>query len=179
MNKSTDIRALAPLLALAVAAGLAAAPAGASGPSSANYAIPWDTLDGGGGAASSTSYALLDSVAQTTALGTSVSTNYILTPGFHAPPDFDGDSLRNFLDNCIFEANSDQRDTNGDGFGNICDPDLNNDGVVNPVDLGIIKSVFFTSDPDADLNGDGAVNPIDLGIVKAFFFSAPGPSGIN
>ena len=28
-------------------------------------------------------------------------------------------------------ANPDQRDTNGDGFGNACDADLNNDNIVN------------------------------------------------
>ena len=41
------------------------------------------------------------------------------------------------LDNCTLLENADQRDTDGDGFGNICDGDFNNDGVVNIPDLGI------------------------------------------
>lgn len=150
----------------------------ADGPSSTNYAIPWDTVDSGGGQAMSASYTLQDSIGQSTALGTSVSASYTLTGGFLSPPDFDTDGYRNFLDNCIFEQNADQRDTNADGFGNICDADLNNDGIVNAVDLGLLRSLFFSADPDADFNGDGVVNVLDLGIIRLRFFSPPGPSGI-
>ncbi len=92
--------------------------------------------------------------------------------------DFDDDQIADGLDNCQLVANADQRDTNGDGFGNICDADLDNDGVVNFVDLAIMKSVFFTSAPDADLDGDGTVNFTDLAILKSVFFLPPGPSGI-
>ena len=82
-------------------------------------------------------------------------------------------------DNCSIAANADQRDTDGDGFGNICDADLSDDCIVNAVDLGILKSVFFSADPDADFDGSGAVNAVDLGIFKALFFLPPGPSGIT
>ena len=92
-------------------------------------------------------------------------------------PDTDGDGVSDALDNCVNVANPDQRDSNGDGFGNICDADLNNDCIVNPIDLGIFKGVFFTPDADADLNGDGVVNPVDLGIFKSLFFLPPGPNG--
>ncbi|MAF84060.1 MAG: hypothetical protein QGH93_05605 [Gammaproteobacteria bacterium] len=91
--------------------------------------------------------------------------------------DADWDGVTDDVDNCTDVANADQRDTNGDGYGNICDADLNNDGVVNFADFGIMRSVFFTADPDADLNGDGFVNFSDFGILKAMFFSPPGPSG--
>jgi hypothetical protein len=94
------------------------------------------------------------------------------------PSDSDGDGVGDDVDNCIAVANPDQRDSNGDGFGNRCDADLNGDCVVNPIDLGIFRSVFFTSDPDADLNGDGVVNPIDLGIFRSLFFLPPGPSAL-
>ncbi|MEM7675702.1 MAG: hypothetical protein AAF449_06825, partial [Myxococcota bacterium] len=68
---------------------------------------------------------------------------------------------------------------NGDGYGNPCDADLNNDCIVNVVDLGILRTVFFTNDADADLNGDGEVNVVDLGFLRALFFGAPGPSGVT
>jgi len=92
--------------------------------------------------------------------------------------DTDDDGVPDNVDNCTVVDNADQRDTNGDGFGNLCDPDLDNDGLVNFIDLGLLKSVFFSDAPDADFNGDGAVNMLDLGTMKAYFFMSPGPSGL-
>ena len=37
---------------------------------------------------------------------------------------------------------------------------------------------FVVGDLDSDFNGDGVVNAIDLGIIKAGFFQPPGPSGL-
>jgi hypothetical protein len=70
-------------------------------------------------------------------------------------------------DSCTLVANADQRETNGDGFGNVCDPDLNGDLVVKFGDLSLLKAAFFTSDADADLHRDGTVSFADLGIRKA------------
>ena len=92
--------------------------------------------------------------------------------------DADGDGLLDLQDNCSLTPNADQRDTNGDNIGNVCDADLDNDCLVNFPDLGLLKSVFFTADPDADFDGNGVVNFVDLGILKARFFASPGPSGI-
>jgi hypothetical protein len=93
--------------------------------------------------------------------------------------DSDGDGFADSLDNCTLEANPDQRDTNDDGFGNRCDPDLDDDGIVDFADLGLLKGAFFGSDPDADFDGDGRVDFADLGIMKAYFFGPPGPSGLH
>ncbi len=91
--------------------------------------------------------------------------------------DSDGDGLADNADNCIQQANPGQQDADGDRFGNACDPDLNNDLIVNASDLGLFRAVFFSSDPTADFNSDGVVNAPDLGVIKAFFFGPPGPSG--
>jgi hypothetical protein len=101
-----------------------------------------------------------------------------LVYGRPASVDQDGDGVADDEDNCSALANADQRDTDADGFGNVCDADLNNDCTVNFTDLGELKVLFFTSDPDADFNGDGAVNFTDLRIMKAGFFLPPGPSGV-
>jgi hypothetical protein len=103
-----------------------------------------------------------------------------LTASANAQPfpltDTDGDGVFDARDNCLDVANLDQRDTDQDGFGNACDMDLNNDGVVNVADLGRFRQVYFTDDPDADSNGDGVVNATDLGVLRRDFFSAPGPT---
>lgn len=91
--------------------------------------------------------------------------------------DEDGDGVADADDNCLFVANADQRDTNGDDIGNACDPDLNGDCVVNAADLGILRPVFFTNDADADFDGNGVVNAFDLGVMRSFFFQPPGPGG--
>jgi hypothetical protein len=92
--------------------------------------------------------------------------------------DSDADGVPDAGDNCTLVANADQRDTNHDGFGNACDPDLDNDGITNFSDLGLFKVAFFTTDPDADFDGDGNVNFVDLAVIKQLFFLPPGPSGL-
>ena len=93
--------------------------------------------------------------------------------------DVDLDGISDTQDNCLFVANAAQRDTDGDGFGNRCDADLNNDGQTNVVDLGLLRLAFFTTNPDADLNGDQVVNVQGLGIMRSLFFTASGPSGLE
>lgn len=94
-------------------------------------------------------------------------------------PDSDGDCVVDIADNCVFIANQDQRDSNGDDFGNACDADLDNNCIVNVSDLGLLRLRFFSADEDADFNGDGVVNVTDLGIMRALFFLPPGPSALT
>ncbi len=93
-------------------------------------------------------------------------------------PDADNDGVPDASDNCTLIANPDQRDTDNDGYGNACDADLNNDGMVNGLDLVLFRQRFLTSDPHADFNGDGTVNGLDLVRFRQMFLSPPGPSGI-
>ncbi|MFK7888061.1 MAG: family 16 glycosylhydrolase [Gammaproteobacteria bacterium] len=98
---------------------------------------------------------------------------------FNGPADGDADMVADVQDNCLTVPNPAQRDTNNDGYGNLCDGDLNNDCVVNVTDLGALRVSFFTTNANADLNGDNVVNVLDLGILRTLFFSAPGPSGVT
>ena len=93
-----------------------------------------------------------------------------------ACPDTDGDGIQDSLDNCTLVANTDQRDTNGDGFGNICDADLNQDLKTDLSDFSLFRSVFTTADPDADFDGSGTVNLSDFSLFRGMFGSPPGPS---
>ena len=101
--------------------------------------------------------------------------------------DVDADGVTDSADNCMLEPNGPlipdaggniQHDTDGDDFGNLCDPDFDNNLVINAADLAYMKTRFFTTDPDADLNGNGIVNAADLAIIKIMFFGPPGPSGL-
>ena len=92
--------------------------------------------------------------------------------------DGDTDGVPDVTDNCLLLPNADQRDSNGDGYGNICDPDLNDSSIVNFPDLGLFKQAIITNDPDADFDGDGVVNSVDLTTMQTFFFEPPGPSGL-
>lgn len=98
--------------------------------------------------------------------------------------DMDEDGVADNMDNCTLVANPDQLDSNGDGFGNICDPDTNNDGVVGFIDYAMLTGAFLSvpGDPtwnaDADFNGDGVVGFPDIAIYPAYFLGSPGPSGI-
>ena len=116
-----------------------------------------------------------------------------------ATEDFDGDGVDDFIDNCVDVANGPllpdaggniQRDTDLDGYGNVCDADLNNlDGLttVNLSDYSAFRSVFgdpapgppFTMADHADFNGNGTVNLSDYSLFRRSFGGAPGPSGLN
>ena len=92
--------------------------------------------------------------------------------------DSEADGRGDVCDNCPAVANADQRDSNGDGFGNRCDADLNDNGIVNAQDTTIYRSRLGTSDADADLNGNGTVNAQDTVIFRSLLGTAPGPSAL-
>ncbi len=99
-------------------------------------------------------------------------------------PDSDGDGVPDAADNCTLVVNADQLDADGDGYGNLCDGDLNNSGFVNTADFGLLRSVIgqaASSGPlaaAADLNGSGTVTTADFGLLRAMLGTTPGPSGV-
>jgi uncharacterized protein (TIGR03790 family) len=101
------------------------------------------------------------------------------------PDDRDGDGVPNTEDNCADQPNAEQLDSNGDGFGNLCDADVDNDGVVTtswganpPGDIERIRASAGRFVPDHDLNGDGRVDARDVSIAMLSAFLPPGPSGL-
>ena len=103
-----------------------------------------------------------------------------LAPGL----DSDADGVDDDFDNCRLTPNgpdmpdaggNSQLDTDGDGFGNLCDADFNGNGIVDPGDFSLLKARFGqTGFPDQDLNGNGIVDPFDFSLLKAKFGQAPG-----
>ena len=105
--------------------------------------------------------------------------------------DSDNDGIPDNQDNCMLIPNgplapdaggNSQLDTDGDGYGNLCDGDLNNNGDTNTLDLNLYKLAHRTSpgdanyDVDTDFNGDGTINTLDLNIYKSLHRLPPGPS---
>lgn len=103
--------------------------------------------------------------------------------------DQDGDGVRDDRDNCLHLANIDQRDTDRDGIGNLCDADVDGDGLVTtsfgriyPIsERGDVEWIALTArngpyDPDHDLDGDGFVTDLDVAIAQLGVFRPPGPA---
>jgi len=106
--------------------------------------------------------------------------NILLNVAFEADSDVDG--IVDGLDNCTMVANPAQVDSDGDGYGNHCDGDLNNNGLTNAQDYVLFRaqlgqpSVAPAYNP-ADLNGSGFVNAQDHVMFRQLLGSPPGPSG--
>ncbi|MEL7448437.1 MAG: integrin alpha [Pseudomonadota bacterium] len=93
--------------------------------------------------------------------------------------DADSDGVSDTLDNCLVHDNPDQADVDEDGFGTACDADFNNDCMVNFTDLVMFRENFYSSDALYDLDQSGVVDFVDLGLLKSLFFAEPGPSALT
>jgi hypothetical protein len=98
-------------------------------------------------------------------------------------PDGDGICDAQGADNCTAVANAGQRDDDEDGYGNICDWDLNQDCVGGAPDLTIAFANGFLAAPWVpkaegayDVDENGTVGASDLTIIFANGFIPPGPS---
>jgi len=100
----------------------------------------------------------------------------------------DGDGVGDACDNCTLVANgptipdaggNSQRDTDADGYGNVCDADFNNSGRVDSSDYAAVKAALRSrTSPDEDLNGSGRVDSSDLAVTKSLLRKVPGPSAL-
>jgi hypothetical protein len=64
-----------------------------------------------------------------------------IAPGARVP-DADRDGIFDASDNCTAVPNRDQFDGDGDGYGNRCDPDLDNDGRVTRADSALLAAAI-------------------------------------
>jgi len=98
--------------------------------------------------------------------------------------DQDGDGVEDPLDDCLLVANSDQLDSDQDGYGNRCDADFDGNGGVGISDFVLLKLAFGTQagqpgwNPAVDVTGNGAVGIDDFVLFRTAFGSSPGPSGL-
>lgn len=79
----------------------------------------------------------------------------------------------------MFTNNGTQTNADSDVFGNACDPDLNNDLVVNTVDLQTLIAQLNNNNAIADLNGDNIITGLDYAILRSYWNNSPGPSGVS
>jgi hypothetical protein len=100
----------------------------------------------------------------------------------HSTTDADGDGIFDYQDNCQVVPNPAQCDSEFDGYGNACDADLNNNGIVNAQDTTLFRQQLGQPSPlpnrkPADLNCNGAINAQDTTIFRGLLGLPPGPSG--
>ena len=94
------------------------------------------------------------------------------TPVLH--PDVPGGG-NDVVGRCMLFAHSDRSDPDNDGYRNACDPDFNNDGVVNFIDLAMLRERFYTNDLDVVSPDEGMVRFSDLAYLTPGALHPGGP----
>src|SRR5262249_41704303 len=120
--------------------------------------------------------------------------------------DQDGDGVPDTADRCQLVSDPLQLDRDHDGFGDACDFDFDNDGVVSERDVDHVRQCVGLQRPqtdpsnegteplpppqslldqqrwapcaDADINSDGTVDGREALAAERAFGTAPGPSGL-
>jgi hypothetical protein len=124
-------------------------------------------------------------------VGAGMLTLGLSTASFAGPPcsDVDADTVCDTHDNCVLVANPGQRDDDLDGYGNICDADLNQDCIVGGADVGLVGQFWLNVPPwlpnpvgngttgAYDINEDNIIGGADIGQIAGNWLGAVGPSG--
>ena len=92
--------------------------------------------------------------------------------------DSDSDGIDDFFDNCLAADNPDQTDSDGDGCGNKCDGDFDQNALSNGADFIVFRAGFIAGASGVtDMNGDGTTNGADFIDFRAQFIQGtPGTS---
>jgi hypothetical protein len=90
--------------------------------------------------------------------------------------DSDADGVGDVTDNCTLDANADQGDADLDGFGNACDGDCTQDGVVGAPDFILMAATSSAPSPSCDLTGDGALGAADFMLMRSRWGHPVGPA---
>ena len=109
-------------------------------------------------------------------------TGLVLASEAHAQaPDFDGDGIPDFADNCTEVVNQLQDDTDTDDCGNLCDADYNDSGRVGMADFNEFRTAFMMTGDDEKCHVEPTagctVGFPDFTIFASLFHGIPGPSG--
>lgn len=93
--------------------------------------------------------------------------------------DTDRDGTADATDNCTLIVNRLQIDEDHDGYGNACDADFDQNGVVDSADLGQLEASLGSNDRLTDLDANGVVDAADVAILNSLFGLPPGPTGVE
>jgi hypothetical protein len=138
----------------------------------ANGWSPADVLFSAGGAVSRATPAALLGLLATDDVDALASANL-------STNDTDGDGIPDAIDNCGLKPNPLQRDGDGDGCGNLCDGDLDQDRMFRVGDqirwLGVCRGEVPGA--ECDVNMDGSVDPADFYALPEInsYGAPPGP----
>lgn len=90
--------------------------------------------------------------------------------------DTDSDGVADSVDNCPTQHNPDQRDSDADGTGDLCDsdcPDLDGITPVSFADFALLARSWRSADPNppADLDKNGTINARDLARLARYWLA--------
>ena len=106
---------------------------------------------------------------------------------FRIAKEMDNDGVADDLDNCPAIANPDQANLDNDTFGNLCDDDVDGDGIANDLDLDDDNDFLPDQDEggsgtdifNPDTDGDGIVDGLDLEPLVENTFCSGDPAVVD